>query len=606
MFCTTHQTGNSTGRIIISLTVVSALSAFDTIDVGLRAGPPRVVPAGKVPPDTRLGELRTLHGYFPFEPPSSEEWEAHAEQLRRRIRVALGLWPYPTKTPLEPVIHGERDLGEYTVAKVYFQSVPGHLVTGNLYRPKGREGKLPGVLCPHGHWPNGRFYDCGEEKLQKEIASGAEAFDPGGRSPLQSRCVQLARMGCVVFHYDMIGYADSVQISHRVDVRKEMNRTELGEWGLFSPQAELRLQGLAGLQTWNSMRALDFLLGLPDVDADRVGVTGASGGGTQTFLLTALDPRVRVAFPAVMVSTAMQGGCRCENANYLRIDAGNIEFAALAAPRPLAMTGADDWTKEIETKGFPELRILYARLGVPDRVKAVAFTQYGHNFNHPSRHVMYRWFNEHLELGVAEPIEEREYEYLARDALTVWTGDHPKPPGGPEHERRLLRWLTEDSDRQIDAVRPKSPALLERFREIVGGALDAMIGRPAPDSDHVGWLTQNRRGGEDPLVETRYLGLVGSFARGESTPVILLEPKNWNGRIVVWVDPEGKSALYSSDGSPTPHVRRILASGHGVAGVDLLHQGEFLANDEVREVARRNRRAPRDSPIASSAPRWPR
>ena len=111
-----------------------------------------------------------------------------------------------------------------------------------------------------------------------------------------------------------------------------------------------------GLQAWNATRALDFLTSLPDVDAARIGVTGASGGGTQTFILGAIDERPAVLFPAVMVSTAMQGGCTCENADYLRIGTGNVEIAALGAPRPLGMTTADDWTKAMPQTGFPALQ----------------------------------------------------------------------------------------------------------------------------------------------------------------------------------------------------------------------------------------------------------
>lgn len=111
-----------------------------------------------------------------------------------------------------------------------------------------------------------------------------------------------------------------------------------------------------GLQTWNSIRAVDFLSELPDVDPKKIGVTGASGGGTQTFMLACVDRRPKAFFPAVMVSTAMQGGCTCENASYLRINTGNIEFAAMAAPRAVGMSAADDWTKELETKGLPQLK----------------------------------------------------------------------------------------------------------------------------------------------------------------------------------------------------------------------------------------------------------
>ena len=155
-------------------------------------------------------------------------------------------------------------------------------------------------MCPHGHWAKGRFHDAGLDAVRKEIEKGAERFENGGRSPLQARCVQLARMGCVVFHYDMLGYADSQQISFEVAHRFAKQRPEMNAaegWGLFSPQAESHLQSVMGLQTYNSIRALDFLQGLPDVDPGRIAVTGASGGGTQTFMLSAIDPRSRFRSP---------------------------------------------------------------------------------------------------------------------------------------------------------------------------------------------------------------------------------------------------------------------------------------------------------------------
>ena len=284
-----------------------------------------------------------------------------AERIRRQLLVATGLWPMPAPTPPHAAVYGRVDRDGYTVEKVCLESFPGHFVTGNLYRPKGRSGRLPAVLSPHGHWANGRFYDAGEKELHKSIAQGAERFDPSGRYPLQARCVQLARMGCIVFHYDMVGYADSVQLGHYMGIRPAMNTLE--NWGYYSPQAEARLQTIMGLQTYNSIRALDWLAGRDDVDPQRIGVTGASGGGTQTFILVAIDPRPAAVFPAVMVSTAMQGGCTCENASYLRIGTGNVEIAALIAPRPLGMTAADDWTKEIATKGLPELKAHYAHAG---------------------------------------------------------------------------------------------------------------------------------------------------------------------------------------------------------------------------------------------------
>ncbi len=191
---------------------------------GLWADAPRVLPPGQLPNDKRLGDLLTLNGYFPFQPPESREaWERRAERVRRQLLVATGLWPMPTKTPHHAVIHGKVQRDGYTVEKVYLESFPGHYVTGNLYRPLGRLGRLPGVLCPHGHWANGRFYEQDRKAVRWSIVEGAERFEKGGRYPLQARCVQLARMGCVVFHYDMVGYADSVQLAHSPGYRPHLS-----------------------------------------------------------------------------------------------------------------------------------------------------------------------------------------------------------------------------------------------------------------------------------------------------------------------------------------------------------------------------------------------
>ena len=306
---------------------------------GAEPDPSRVLPPGQLPHDSRLAKQKDLNGYFPFSVPANlKGWETRQKEVREQILVATGLWPMPEKAPLKPVVHGQIDRADYTVEKVFFASYPGHYVSGNLYRPKGRTGPFAGVLCPHGHWRNGRFYEASDAEAQNQIKRGAEKTLEGAKYPLQARCAQLARMGCVVFHYDMVGVADSQQIPHAA--------------GFADAGAELRLQSSMGLQTFNSVRALDFLLSLPDVDPRRIGVTGASGGGTQTFILCAIDDRPTAAFPAVMVSTAMQGGCVCENCSYLRQYTGNVEIAGLFAPQPLGMTGANDWTIDIEAQGF--------------------------------------------------------------------------------------------------------------------------------------------------------------------------------------------------------------------------------------------------------------
>ncbi|MBU6400588.1 MAG: acetylxylan esterase [Verrucomicrobia bacterium] len=547
---------------------------------------PRVLAPGTLPKDARLEPLKDLDGYFPFTPsPTPEEWAKRAARVRRQLLVALGLWPMPTKSPLNAVIHGKIDLGDYTVEKVCFESLPGFYVTGSLFRPKGRSGRLPGVLCPHGHWEDGRFYDVGPERIRAQIVAGEERFENGGRNPLQSRCVQLARMGCVVFHYDMIGYADSQQIPQSLahgfaKQRPEMNT--LQNWGLFSPQAEEHLQSVMGLQTFDSIRALDFLISLPDVDPDRIAVTGASGGGTQTFVLCAIDPRPAVAFPAVMVSTAMQGGCTCENACDLRVRTGNVEFAALFAPKPLGMTAANDWTKEMPTKGFPELKRHFAMLGAPENVQLTPLLQFGHNYNYVSRAAMYRWLNQHLKLGYHDPIVEQDYPRLTGAELTVWDARHPRPEGGPDLERKLLRWLTDDARTQL----AQDQDSLDRFRQIFGGAVDVLIGRSLSEVGPVEWNIKTKTDRGDYLQMS---GLLRNIAHREELPIVFLYPKQWQGQTVIWLTGNGKAGLYDADGSVRPEIQKLLQARATVVGVDLFEQGEFLADGNGVAETRRVR-----------------
>jgi hypothetical protein len=537
----------------------------------------RVLPEGRLPDDRRLQPLKDLDGYFPFQPPTDlDAWQQRSEQIRRQVLVSQGLWPMPEKTPLNAVIYGRIEQPGYTIEKVYFESFPGFYVTGNLYRPEKVSGRAPGILSPHGHWADGRFYDAGQANVLREIVQGAERFEDGGRSPMQARCVQLARMGCVVFHYDMIGYADCQQISYEIahrfaKQRPDMNRAE--GWGLYSPQAESNLQSVMGLQTWNSIRALDFLQSLPDVDPQRLGATGASGGGTQTFLLAAIDPRLAVSFPAVMVSTAMQGGCTCENACLLRIGTGNVEFAALFAPKPQALTGADDWTREMETKGFPELKQLYEMFQAAEKVRLHPLVWFRHNFNYVSRAVMYEWMNQNFDLGLPSPIVEGPYQRMTPDKLTVWNADHPRPQGGDLFERDLLRAWKADSDRQLDALLPGDPTEADRFERVIGGAVQTLIGRRLPSPEDLEFEA-TQRWDRDGWVQTN--GLLNYRPAGEQLPVVLLEPEAAAQRTVVWLSADGKAGLFEDSGELHPDIAKLLASGVAVLGGDLLYQGEFL------------------------------
>ncbi len=509
--------------------------------------------------DIRLQPPKDLNGYFPFDPPSSlSEWDARKEFVRRQILVSQGLWPMPTKTPLNAVIHGKIDRGEYTVEKVYFESAPGFYVTGSLYRPKNVKGKVPGVMFAHGHWQDARLSLADPDAVRREIAAGGERFESGGRSIFQSLCVQLARMGCVVWQWDMLSDSDSIQFSREVvhkfaKQRPEMNTVE--NWGLYSPQAESHLQSIMGLQTWNAVRGLDFLLSLPEVDPERTAITGASGGGTQTMLLAAIDDRIKLSFPCVMVSTAMQGGCTCENSSLLRINTGNIEFAGLFAPKPQGMNTANDWTKELATKGFPELQKLYATHGKKDNVFLLRGEHFPHNYNAVTRSAFYTFVNKHFKLGQPSPVIERDYEPLTREQLTVWDEKNPAPKAAdPEFERKLLKWFADDAGKQLSSADPK----------ILRAGVETIIGRTYATAGEVEWALKDKQDRGDHLEMT---GTLTNKTFNEELNVAWLYPKQWNGRVVVCLDDTGKAALGNAD------VKKLVAGGAAVVGVDLLLQG---------------------------------
>lgn len=402
--------------------------------------------------------LRDLDSHFPFTvPESAEQWQQRSDNIRLQTRMALGLHPLPKLAAPVPTIHSRREMDGYTIEKVILESLPGLFVTGNLYRPLDEAAaasapRRPAVMYAHGHWDRGRFYEASAGEVRRLLASGAERFENAAINHMQAACVQLARMGCVVFQYDMIGYADSQQISfgraHRYGLEGPNPPATEDGWPLYSTIAEGYGQSVMSLQTINTLQSFEMLRNLTDVDPERIVITGASGGGTQSFIASAVEPRLAGSMPAVMVSTGMQGGCTCENACGLRIDTGNIELAALTAPRPLAMTTADDWTKNMPQDGFPELVRLYQLVGAPKAVELFPAAHFPHNYNHVARVALYGWVNRLFGLGQSEPILERDFELLRAAELTVWDDEHPQPAGGIDFERALCaRWAA-----QIDAA----------------------------------------------------------------------------------------------------------------------------------------------------------
>lgn len=333
--------------------------------------------------------------------PVLEDWEWRAEEIRYHILHGAGLEEYPEKNPLNPIFGEEREYDGYNVQNVAFESLPGVYVTGSLYTPADPEGVLPGVLSPHGH--------------------GTTPGNTGRYRPdAQKRFAAMARMGAMVFAYDMVGYG------------------QLGEMGWEHEHPEV-----LKLQLWNSIRATDFLISM-GADPERIASTGASGGGTQTFLHTAIDDRISVSVPVVMVSAHFFGGCTCESGMPVHrssdFQTNNVEIAALAAPRPLLVVSVGgDWTKNTPEVEYPHLRYIYGLYQQPDRVENAHFADENHDYGESKRAAVYPFLAKHLGLDAAKAVSddgsliEEGIVIEEQQALYPFGDENPFPEHGIRH-----------------------------------------------------------------------------------------------------------------------------------------------------------------------------
>jgi dienelactone hydrolase len=435
------------------------------------------------------------------------EWQARKEFLREQILSASGLLPLFPKNDLHPQIFGRIENGDYSIEKVLLETLPGYYLGGNLYRPlkaAPAEG-FPAVLTLHGHWVYGRLE-------HTTIAS------------VPARAISLARQGYVVLAVDMVGYNDSIQTPH-----------DFGE----KPVEQLWGFGSFGLQLWNAIRAVDFLQSLPGVNPNQIGATGASGGATQTYTLTAVDDRVRFSAPANMVSFMMQGGGVCENAPSLRLDTNNVEFAAMMAPRPMFMAAATgDWTRNMLREEFPAVRAIYDLYGKGGDVEALLLDA-PHNYNLANREAMYTFFGKHV-LGAKDPARFKEQPIrveMLQDMLALH--NRTLPANALTFQQLFDEWVRLAKEQAGDPRQRLAYALAadwpsEVFSQVDGGRI--LLGRAG-------------RGDRIP----------GIWVKGSNPPVLV-------------VHPDGAEAARG-----TPEVARLVEAGRSVLMIDAFQTGSAVA-----------------------------
>ena len=294
-------------------------------------------------------------------------WEDRRDTLRKEVRERLGIDKLLAVCSKEAPEYGKtRKFDGYTVQNFRLKTANGHTVCGSIYAPKGK-GKHPLIICPNGHFANGRY---GEVQ--------------------QQRLATLARMGAVCVDYDLWGWGESAD--------------EVGSEAHQTPEAHV-------MQALNGIRILDWMIQRKDVDKTRIGVNGGSGGGTQSVLLSVLDDRYTACCPVVSVSSWFDGGCPCESGMPIQLSGGgtcNAELAAMFAPKPMMLVSdGGDWTSTTPELEYPYLQRIYGFYGATDNIKNIHLPKERHDFGPNKRNAVYKFFIETFNLDASKLDESK-------------------------------------------------------------------------------------------------------------------------------------------------------------------------------------------------------
>jgi len=287
-------------------------------------------------------------------------WEDRRAALMGCMKYSLGLDKAPKRPNSKPILTKKRKFTGYTVENIGLEILPGIYTTGSIYKPFPLKNKSAVILMPNGHFGDGRY-----------------------RASEQIRAANLARMGAIVVSFDLFAW---------------------GESQFQFPATTHRNSIASTIQVLSGMRLLDYVASLKYADMTRVGVTGGSGGGSHTMFLAALDDRITVSVPVVMVSAHFSGGCPCESGRGIHLcgdGTNNAEIAAMAAPKPqLIISDGGDWTHTVPHLEFPFIQRTYGFYNKMALVENAHFAKEGHDYGTSKRLAMYPFMAKYLRLDI--------------------------------------------------------------------------------------------------------------------------------------------------------------------------------------------------------------
>jgi dienelactone hydrolase len=472
---------------------------------------------------------------------SAEDWRQRQAEVKATLRRVLG--PFPERNPLNARITKTVRKAGFRVEHVVFESRPRFYVTGSLFLPEGLEGKAPAILNVIGH---------------TNIAYRAPSY--------QQFLLNLVQKGFIVFAIDPIGQGERLQYFDT-----EQGRSLIGgstaEHSYVGKQCFLSGDSLANYFTWDGIRAIDYLVSRPEVDAERIGVTGISGGGTQTSYISALDDRVEAAAPAnyicgfrrLLQSIGPQDAEQNFNGGIVNgIDHG--DFLEVRAPKPtlLVATTRDFFSIQGARETFAEAKRAYEAFARPENLEMVE-DEHGHGYTKKNREATYAFFQKHLE-NPGDPTD-REVELLTFPELTVTpTGQLIGSLGG-ETVFSLNLQRTRSLVRALHTSRSDLPAHLEKVKQ---KAQELSGYRQPDDATTVVFRGRFQRPG---YVIEQY------FLEGETVvPFLLFKPDQpERPATVLYLHPGGKDA----ETGPGGEIEWLVGQGFAVLSADLFGTGEL-------------------------------